>query len=226
MILLFIRPLKEKKKWKEDFLSFLSLFYESLGERRGGVYLSGNGVGWVAGGGAGVEGKGGRRGREEGEGEGERGRWGKKGRWWEGRDFFSCYFACFFFSFSSSFSYSFLFSFLSILSFPNSLSCSHSLPLSFILSPSPSPSPYLSPTLSPYPLPPPPLCLVERYPPVLFNHPSKHPLIHHLLGYGIGNEQFCLGETLFFLHLFVFGSKDGEEGRKTITHGKCDSLSS
>ena len=42
----------------------------------------------------------------------------------------------------------------------------------------------------------------------------------------IGNEQFCLGETLFFLHLFVFGSKDGEEGRKTITHGICDSLSS
>ena len=184
-------------------------------------------MGWV--GWQGVEqelkGRGGEGGERKGKGKG-RGRWGKKGRWWEGRDFFSCYFACFFFSFSSSFSYSFLFSFLSILSFPNSLSCSHSLPLSFILSPSPSPSPYLSPTLSPYPLPPPPLCLVERYPPVLFNHPSKHPLIHHLLGYGIGNEQFCLGETLFFLHLFVFGSKDGEEGRKTITHGKCDSLSS
>ena len=110
MILLFIRPLKEKEKWKEDFLSFLCLFYESLGEEGWwGVYLSSNGVGWVAGlGGAGVEGKEGRRGREEGKGEGEgEGGVGEEGEVveWEGRDFFSCYFVCFFFSFSSSFSY-------------------------------------------------------------------------------------------------------------------------
>ena len=178
MILLFIRPLKEKEKWKEDFLSFLCLFYESLGGRRGGwwgVYLSSNGAGWVQGVEQELKGRGGEGGERKGKGKGKgRGRWGKKGRWWSGRGGIFSPAILLLFSSPSPAPSPILSSFPSYPSSPSlTPSCSHSLPLSLILSPSPSPSPYLSPTLSPYPLPPPPLCLVERYPPFsLVFHPS------------------------------------------------------
>ena len=115
---------------------------------------------------------------------------------WEGQDFFSCYLACFFFSFSSSFSYSFLFSFLSILSFPNSLSCSHSLPLSLIQ----SPYPFL-------PLRPPTPLFGGKVPPLLPGLPPLLLLLHFFLE--IPYSPFLLYSSSFFIiyfQLFYFFS--------------------